>query len=121
MKFLNKRLMFPELREAAATCSDSSSKSFPRWFPPRPAAPAPLVPARAASRIGGTMLLEMKPNGVLLPGYFKARSIPGVVPGAIAWPAAPARAGALLGVVGGGADTDGERTGPNITPDHFVV
>lgn len=113
--------MFPQLRKAAATCSDSSSKSFPRWFPPRPAAPAPLEPARAASRVGEMMLLEIKPNGVSLPGYFKARSIPGVVPGAIAWPAALARAGALLGVVGGRVDTDGERRGPNITPDHFIV
>lgn len=113
--------MFLELREAVTTCSDSSLRCFPCWFPPGPAAPAPLVLARAESQIRETMLLKIKPNVILLLGYFKARSIPSLVRGAITWPAVLAREGSFLGVVGARADAARERRGPGIIPDHFIV
>ena len=113
--------MFLELGEAVATCSNSSSRCLPCWFPPCPVAPAPLVLAHVESQIREMMLLKIKPNVILLLGYFKARSIPSLVRGAIAWPAVLAREGALLGVVGGRAGTAWERRGPGTIPDRFIA
>lgn len=113
--------MFLELGEAVATCSDSNARCFPCWFSPDAAAPAPLVLARPESQIREMMLLKIKPNVILLLGYFKARSIPTLVRGAVAGPAVLAREGALLGVVGGRADTAGERRGPTVIPERFRV
>lgn len=121
IKFLNKWLMFLELRETVATFSDSSSRCFPCWFPPRPVAPAPLVLARAEIQIREMMLLKIKPNVTFLLGYFKSRSIPSSVCGVIVRPAVLVQEGSLLGVAGGQGDTTGERRGPGVIPDHFTV
>jgi len=67
------------------------------------------------------MLLKIKPNVILLLGYFEDRSIPSLVCGAIASSAVLAQEGALLGVVGGRVDSAGERRGPGIIPDRFIV
>lgn len=91
----------PGARESVAACSYSTSRRFTCCFPPHPADPAPPVLARAESRIRARMLLKINPNEVWLLGYFKARSIPSLVRGAVTWLAVLAQEGALLRVVGG--------------------
>lgn len=87
----------PGAHEAVAACSDSTSRRFTCCFLPHPAAPAPPVLARVESWIRERMLLKINPNEIWLPGYFKARSIPSLVCGAVAWLAVLAREVACSG------------------------